>query len=128
MGKAVEQDRDDILLNRGTHAARVLSPVSGVVTDINPRLRETGRLANRDPYTDGWVMLLYSSSIRNDLKNLMIGNQASEFLDKEVEHLYQVIEEEAGPLAADGGYLGDDIFGNLPQIGWQKLTRLFLHT
>jgi hypothetical protein len=39
-----------------------------------------------------------------------------------------VIEEEAGPLAADGGYLGNDIFGNLPKTSWQKLTRLFLNT
>jgi hypothetical protein len=39
-----------------------------------------------------------------------------------------VIEETAGPLAADGGYLGEDIFGNLPQTSWQKLTQLFLRT
>jgi len=37
-----------------------------------------------------------------------------------------VIEETAGPLATDGGYLNDDIFGHMPEIGWKKLTRLFL--
>jgi hypothetical protein len=58
----------------------------------------------------------------------MIGDQAGEFIDQEVERLYEVIEETAGPLAADGGYLSDDIFGNLPQMGWHKLTQLFLRT
>jgi len=58
----------------------------------------------------------------------MIGDQAGEYLDEEINSLYRVIEEEAGPLAADGGYLGDDIYGNLPQTSWQKLTRIFLHT
>ena len=58
----------------------------------------------------------------------MIGDQAREFIDQEVDRLYEFIEETAGPLAADGGYLGDDIFGNLPQIGWQKLIREFLRT
>jgi hypothetical protein len=58
----------------------------------------------------------------------MIGKQAGEYIDEEVDRLYEVIEETAGPLATDGGYLGDDIFGNLPQIGWQKLTQLFLRT
>ena len=47
---------------------------------------------------------------------------------EEINSLYQVIEEEVGPLAADGGYLGDDIYGNLPPTSWQKLTRIFLNT
>ena len=128
MGKQVEQDRDDILLSRSSNTARVQSPISGVVTDINPELRDKGNLANQDPYTRGWVMRLHSDNLRRDLKNLMIGEQAGDYLDDEIDRLYRVIEEEAGPLAADGGYLGDDIFGNLPKTSWQKLTRLFLNT
>ena len=128
MGKTVEQDRGDILLKRSSNTARLKSPISGVVTDINPELREQGSLANRDPYTQGWVMRLHSDSLRHDLKNLMIGAQAGEYLDAEIDRLYRVIEEEAGPLAADGGYLGDDIYGNLPGANWRKLTRLFLQT
>jgi glycine cleavage system H lipoate-binding protein len=128
MGKQVEQDRDDILLSRSSNNARVRSPISGVVTDVNPALRERGNLANEDPYTSGWVMRLHSDNLRRDLKNLMIGEQASQYLDGEIDRLYEVIEEEAGPLATDGGYLGDDIFGNLPQTSWEKLTRLFLNT
>jgi hypothetical protein len=56
----------------------------------------------------------------------MIGDQASDYLDDEIDRLYEVIEEEAGPLAADGGYLGDDIYGNLNPDIWEKLTRTFL--
>ena len=128
LGKELEQGRGDIMLGRGSNMARVQSPVGGVVTDINPELRETGSLANQDPYTQGWVMRLHSSHLRRDIKNLLIGEEASAYLDKEIDSLYEVIEEEVGPLAADGGYLGDDIYGNLPQSSWQKLTRIFLHT
>ena len=128
IGKELEQDRGDILLGRGSNAARAQSPVSGVVTDINPDLREKGNLANQDPYTQGWVMRLHANDLRRDLKKLMIGDQAGTYLAEEINSLYQVIEEEVGPLAADGGYLGDDIYGNLPQPSWQKLTRIFLHT
>ena len=128
MGKEVQQDRAGISLTRGSNEARILSPINGVVTAINPELRQRGNLANQDPYTEGWVMRLHCTNLRQDIRNLMIGEQASDFLDEEVDRLYQVIEEQAGPLAADGGYLGDDIYGNLPQVGWEKLTRLFLHT
>jgi len=128
MGKAVVQDHGDILLNRSSNSARIQSPISGVVTDINPDLRDQGNLANQDPYTHGWVMRLHSNNLRHDLKKLMIGDQATEYMDQEIGRLYQVIEEDIGPLATDGGYLGDDIYGNLPGASWQKLTRLFLHT
>jgi hypothetical protein len=128
MGKQLEQGRQDISLRREENDATLLSPVSGVVTDINPELRERGSGADVDPYSEGWILRLHCSNLRGDLKTLMIGDQAGEFIDQEVDRLYEVIEETAGPLAADGGYLSDDIFGNLPQIGWQKLTREFLRT
>ena len=128
MGKEVRRNRADISLSRGTNAAEILSPVSGVVTASNLELRDRGNLANQDPYTDGWVMCLHSTDLRQDLRELMIGDQASDYLDNEINRLYQVIEEEAGPLAADGGYLGDDIYGNLAPNIWKRLTRQFLHT
>ncbi|MGD8344527.1 MAG: glycine cleavage system protein H [Desulfobacterales bacterium] len=128
MGKQLEQGRQDITLRRAGNNAKLLSPVSGVVTDINPALRERGSRSSEDPYSKSWILRLHCNNLRQDLKNLMIGNQAGEYIDKEVNRLYEVIEETAGPLAADGGYLGEDIFGNLPQLGWQKLTREFLKT
>jgi glycine cleavage system H lipoate-binding protein len=126
MGKQLKQGRTDISLNRQGNEAKLLSPVSGVVTDINPVLREHGSRGSEDPYGESWILRLHCANLREDLKNLMIGDQAGEFIDQEVDRLYEVIEETVGPLAADGGYLGDDIFGKLPQIGWQKLTRKFL--
>ncbi len=128
MGKQLEKNRADITLTREGNNARLLSPVSGVVMDVNPELREKGSSIEQDPYTQGWILRLHCTNLRGDLKNLMIGDQAGEFIDQEVEQLYRVIEETAGPLAADGGYLGHDIFGHIPQIGWRKLTQLFLRT
>ena len=128
MGKQLEQGRQDIALRREENEAKLLSPVSGVVTDINPVLRERGSRGNEDPYSEGWILRMHCANLRQDLKNLMIGEEAGEYIDEEVDRLYEVIEETAGPLATDGGYLGDDIFGNLPKLGWQKLTQLFLRT
>jgi glycine cleavage system H lipoate-binding protein len=127
MGKSIEQGRGDIQLRRDEHSAELLAPVTGVVTDINPRLREKGKAANEDPYSDGWILRLHATDLRRDLKQLMIGGQAADFIDNEVERLLEVIEETAGPLAADGGEFGQDIYGNLPDLGWDRITRMFLH-
>ena len=128
MGKEVKQDRADMELFRGSHHAKVLSPVSGVVTAINTNLRDDGSLANKAPYSEGWVMSVHCESLREDLKNLMINMETRDFMEKQVERLNQVIENVAGPLAADGGFLGDDIFGSMPQLGWENLTKIFLMT
>lgn len=128
IGKQMKQNISQIVLKRGEKSAGVLSPVSGVVTDVNPRLREEGSLANKNPYTDGWFVRLHSESLRNELKDLYIGTESKEFMEKEIGHLYNVIEESGELLNTDGGYLGEDIYGNMPQIGWERLTRLFLHT
>jgi glycine cleavage system H lipoate-binding protein len=128
VGKELQQNRSDILMNRGKFEAKVLSPISGVVTAVNSKLREQGSLANKDPYSEGWILRIHSSDLRQDLKNLMIGDETEAFYSQEVDRLYNLIEDEAGPLSADGGRLHNDIFGNLPQLGWERLTKLFLHT
>lgn len=128
VGKTLEQNRADIKMSRGPNRANILSPASGVVTAINPRLREQGSLANMDPYADGWVLRIHSKNLRKELRHLMIGGETKNFYKEEVDRLYQVIENEARPLAADGGQLGSDIYGHIPQVGWDRLVKLFLFT
>lgn len=128
MGKKVRRGRADTVASRGQLRAGILSPVNGVVTAINPKLRDEGGLANDSPYEEGWVMNVHSTDLRHDLKNLMINNETKDFMEEQVESLYKLIEEVAGPLATDGGDLGNDIYGNMPELGWERLTRLFLKT
>ncbi len=128
MGKLVKQGESAIVATRGELDAKILSPVSGVVTSINPNLREEGRAAGQDPYANGWVMSVHAEDLRRDLRNLMIKEESGAFMGEEVDRLYQVVEEVAGPLAADGGQLGNDIYGNMPELGWDRLTKLFLRT
>jgi|SaaInl8_200m_RNA_FD_contig_31_896632_length_1034_multi_4_in_0_out_0_2 glycine cleavage system H lipoate-binding protein len=127
MGKTVNQGDPDITLTRGRNNATVLSPVTGVVTSINSDLREHGSMANSNPYSQGWVLRIHSENLRNDLKNLMIADETKKFFKHEVDRLYEVVEEVA-PLATDGGYIGNDLYGNMPQIGWNRLRNLFLRT
>jgi hypothetical protein len=46
----------------------------------------------------------------------------------EVGKLETMIESVAGPLAADGGTLAGDIYGNIPALGWKNLITAFLKT
>jgi glycine cleavage system H lipoate-binding protein len=128
MGKPIRRDSAAISVSRGVHRGQFLAPLNGVVTDMNPRLRESGCPAGLDPYTEGWVLRAHVPSLRQNLQGLMMGEQVSEFLEEEIKRLYDLIEEKAGPLAADGGFLGNDLFGHLPQLGWKTLVGTFLRT
>jgi glycine cleavage system H lipoate-binding protein len=128
LGKVINQGESNVAVRRGEHCAKLLSPLSGVVTAVNPRLREQGNLANDDPYAEGWVLTLHPQNLREEIKSLMIADQSAEFLEQEVNRLHRFMEEAAAPLAADGGYLGKDVFGAMPQLGWERLARSFLHT
>jgi glycine cleavage system H lipoate-binding protein len=128
VGKEVKQEQADITAHRGKHMAKVLSPVSGVVTAINPVLREQGSLANEHPFSEGWIMRIHSKNLRQNLRNLMLNAETEDFMGKEINGLYGIIEEKVGPLAADGGFLGNDIYGCMPEIGWKRLAKRFLRT
>jgi hypothetical protein len=58
----------------------------------------------------------------------MTDRQTMGWLKTEVDQLEQMIEAVAGPLAADGGYFAEDIYGHLPGLGWERLTKTFLRT
>ena len=126
VGKAVTRDQAQITLKRGDNAARVLSPVNGVVTAVNPEVRKEGKQAAQNPYAGGWVMRIHATDLRADLKELMIGDETEAFLKSEIEQVLQAVEEVAGPLAADGGFLGSDIYGSMPELGWDHLVSTFL--
>lgn len=124
VGKQVKQSRRDIALYRGGNSAKVRSPVSGVATALNQELLEDARPAAENPYTDGWLMTVHSTSLRSDLKNLMIDRETEAFLAGEASALFDIIEEVTGPMAVDGGAISGNLLERLPELGWDRLAGL----
>jgi glycine cleavage system H lipoate-binding protein len=128
MGKELDQNKPGWGLKRKENMADVLSPVDGVIVEVNANVRENPGIANREPYSDGWLFMVRNPNIKKTMKNLMTDTSSFDWINQEINRLESMIEEVAGPLAADGGYLGSDVFGNLPKLGWKNLTNAFLKT
>jgi glycine cleavage system H lipoate-binding protein len=128
MGKELDKDNVGWGLKRGENAADVLSPVDGVIVEVNSRARENPGLAGREPYGEGWLFVVRTPDIKGSVKKLMADTDCLDWMNGEVSRLENMIEDVAGPLAADGGYLGNDIYGSLPGLGWKNLTKGFLKT
>ncbi len=126
IGQVVKRNRSDIRLRRGTYKAKVRSPLTGIVTAVNPDLMKQPHLARESPYTKGWVLRVHPRNLRRDLKHMFIGEQAKKFVSRDVDKVISLIEKYSGPLAADGGELAGDIFGCVPEIGWERLAKTFL--
>ena len=128
MGKELDPGRIGWGLRKKENRADVLSPVGGVITEVNPRARENPGLANQDPYGDGWLFMVHTPDVKRAVKGLMTDSAGLGFISNEVGALEIMIEAVAGPLAADGGFLAGDIYGNLPALDWKNLVRTFLKT
>ncbi|VBB42349.1 conserved hypothetical protein [uncultured Desulfatiglans sp.] len=126
IGKELSQGRPGWGFKRSAQEAEALSPVNGVIVEVNGDLREKPAMANAGPYEAGWMMLVRTPDIKGTLANLMTDADSIGWLNQEVGQLEGMIEEVAGPLAADGGTLGEDIYGNLPGLDWGNLRRAFL--
>lgn len=100
-----------------THQAGVtvlVAPVSGRVKEVNPALAQQPALLNRDPYGEGWVLLIEPTDLRGCLKRLLYGPKATQWYEREFEKLYEKVSELsnrsglAGPTMNDGGWLNKD--------------------
>lgn len=128
MGKELSQDKVGWGIRRQKNLADMLSPVDGVIVEVNAKVREKPGLANQEPYSGGWLFTVRNPDIKSTFKKLVADGACVEWMAGEVDKLENMIERVAGPLAADGGYMINDIYGNLPDLGWKNLTKTFLKT
>jgi len=126
MGKKIEQGKPLLTLSRQGHEVSFLSPVNGVITEVNDQTRKTPARINQAPYTDGWVVMIYCPNLKQDLKQLMFMDSCRRFMGKEVKKLYAFLEKRTTLHAADGGSLVSDLFGNLPGVSWDSLITTFI--
>jgi glycine cleavage system H lipoate-binding protein len=128
MGYELNQGTAGWGLRRKGNLADVLSPVDGIVTEVNEAIRENPRMANQEPYGEGWLFVVHHPNLKKTVKPLMADEDCLGWMNAEVQTLEEMIEAVAGPLAADGGTIAGDVYGSLPGLGWEKLARRFLKT
>jgi glycine cleavage system H lipoate-binding protein len=105
-----------------THQAGVtvlVAPVSGRVKEINPALAERPTLLNRDPYGEGWVLLIEPTDLQGCLQRLLYGPKVTQWYERECEKLNEKVSEltsrsgSPGPTMNDGGSLNKDFMKEL---------------
>lgn len=125
-GSLVLKGNPLVTVTRQGQQAHLLAPISGLVTATNRRLKPKTPLQRRSGAPNAWLVRLHTNRMRSALKALLKGKRLLAFLQHEVECLFRDIETVAGPMSVDGGFLGEDIYGNLPALGWDKISARYL--
>jgi glycine cleavage system H protein len=61
----------------------VISPLSGSIQTVNPRLKKEPELITDDPGGDGWLITIKPKNLESDLKNLLFGRKAISWYQRE---------------------------------------------
>ena len=125
-GTLVQKGDPLVTVTRQGKQAHLLAPISGLVTATNRHLKSKTPLQRRSGVPNAWMVRLHTNRMRSALKALLKGKRLVAFLQREVERLFSDIETVAGPMSVDGGRLGEDIYGNLPELGWEKISARYL--
>jgi len=63
----------------------LISPVSGVIVEVNEKLSERPELVNQNPYGEGWFAVLKLQNFESDRENLLDATGYFEVLRRKVE-------------------------------------------
>lgn len=128
VGETIYQGSVGWTIDRDSRKAKILSPMEGIITAINPEVEKNASLINQDPYGAGWVYMIEPLNLKKNLKDLLYGEDANAWLEDEANRLLKRVETGVGATAHDGGGPVSDIFGNLDGEEWTSFLNEFLLT
>jgi len=123
-GQWVRQGQKLVTLERDGAKVDMVSPVEGVVTEINETAAKDPATAQRDPYGDGWLVSVESPDAKLNFRNLLSGELARWWMDEAAARLRKHMPIPAG-VAQDGGTTISDLSTYLGDKEWVDVTREF---
>lgn len=109
-------------------AVEMLSPIDGAVVDINAAAAEDPRLAQDQPYEEGWLLKVRPARLRANRTGLLSGDSARLWMRQSVAALQARVAPALGTLAQDGGSPLRSMARALAPDDWTTVARAFLLT
>jgi len=72
-------------IQSGKWVQKLTSPLTGTITSVNTDLEEDSSLINRDPYGEGWIMLLKPTNLNKEIRQLIRADSVEPWLQEEIE-------------------------------------------
>jgi glycine cleavage system H lipoate-binding protein len=124
-GRWVRQGQGAVSLKRDGARLPMTSPIEGTVVEINEAVLRDPDLARRDPYGEGWLMLVNAPDAKVSFRNLLSGSLARWWTEESASRLQRHMPATAGMLAQDGGFAVEDLGSGMTDDKWLELGREF---
>lgn len=82
VGRTVKAGEEITEIESTKTTSPLYAPVSGKITAANEALKEAPELINREPYGQGWILVIEMSN-SSDIKKLMSAKEYEAYLEKE---------------------------------------------
>ncbi len=105
--------------------AKILSPLSGVVSAINHEVVENPSLVWRDSYRRGWLILL-TPDHPEEISNLLSGPKAKEWYSKQTLNLFNHLVKWTSNPFPKGDILENSSLREILRGKWEKLAKILL--
>ncbi|MCL4813928.1 MAG: glycine cleavage system protein H [Vicinamibacteraceae bacterium] len=115
-------------LRNGDRQVAMLSPVDGVVTEVNPAVGSTVGSLGGDPFGTGWLMQVEVRRPAANERTLLSGDAARAWLQTTTDALRMRIAPDMGLVMQDGGTLVDGLARAIDEDNWDAVAREFLRS
>jgi len=122
----VTQGQKAVSLQHDGGRTDMVSPIEGTVVEINEAVLRDPELARRDPYGEGWLMLVNAPETKMKFRNLLSGPLAKLWTEDAALRLLRQVP--TAPAMADGGIAVESVSAGLAPKEWETLTREFFLT
>jgi glycine cleavage system H lipoate-binding protein len=126
-GQWIRQGQKIISVHRDGADLELVSPIEGTVVGRNEKVMNDPDLARRDPYGEGWLLMVSAPDAKTNFRNLLQGTVAKRWLAESAAALRAAFTPSAVATAQDGGVALGDLGTQLPPEQWTRLEgELFL--
>lgn len=106
----------------------VLSPISGEVVAVNEKVLNSPQLINQDPYENGWLIKVKTTSLISNLANLLSGSLARAWIEDAVDKLNERITVDLDSSLGNNEIPIIGLARELSPEKWEQLVGEFLLT
>jgi c(7)-type cytochrome triheme protein len=125
-GMTLEAGKKGWTLRADGRAVDMLAPVGGRVLAVNTEAAARGDVVNREPYDRGWLLKVQAPRIKDEVKGLVSGAAARQWIARVTDELMASMSPELGYVLQDGGVPVHGIARSIDEANWDEVARRFL--
>jgi hypothetical protein len=105
----------------------MLFPLDGKIVAVNEGVQKNPAKVSEEPYSGGWLLKVKPRNLKRNLRNLLRGSAARNWMENSASELRSAFSGELGMVFQDGGLPEEGLADHFETNDWVDLTtRIFL--